>query len=152
MSKPIALHVALADCGSGVQAEDVWNFIESRGQGFETYQLDARRVSHAAIEYIVLLGAAGSVASLAALLWMAYDKYIASKKTPDDAAGIYLAIRKPDGSVVDFWIGKGYQDRDVFIGEFTRTISDFRSSAKADSDFEKTEQEVRLSGLWIRRK
>ncbi|NTW64433.1 MAG: hypothetical protein HGA46_10270 [Chlorobiaceae bacterium] len=58
-------------------------FIDNADGEFETFSLAPKKpgtIRAAAFDYAVILNAAGSVASIAALLWMAYDKFIAPKK------------------------------------------------------------------------
>lgn len=153
MTKPLAIQISLANLSGRVGPEDVYRFIESTGEDIETYKLDSRKVSAAAIDYVVLLCAAGSVASLASLLWMAYEKFIApTKSTPSDQAGIYVVLRRPDGSLVEFFIGKEYKDRELFIGDFTATVTALRDSGDSQVHYQEVIFEVKRSGLWIKRK
>ena len=158
MNHPIVLNLAVANAPSNTNVEEVFQFIEDSKQELETYGLippsDDPRVSRKAVfDYTIVLGAAGSIASLAALLWAAYDKFIAPKKTTEtDNAGVYIGIREPDGTAVDFWIGNSYRDKDVFIEDFTKTVSSIRKSDEAKEWFSQTEAEIKNSKIWIRRK
>lgn len=103
MANPVAIQIALANLSGRVSSEVIYNFIESASDNIETYELDSTKVSAAAIEYVVLLSVAGSIASLATLLWMVYDKFIApTKRSSSDEAGIYVVLRRPDGNLVEF--------------------------------------------------
>lgn len=153
MAKPLAIQLAFANLSGRVDPKSVYRFIESTGGDIETYELDSRKVSAAAIDYVLLLGAAGSVASLASLLWMAYEKFIApTKSTPADQAGIHVALHQSDGSLVEFFIGKEYKDRELFIGDFTSTVTALRESGDSEAHYQEVSVEVKRSGLWIRRK
>lgn len=155
MTDKITIGLGLANLPEGVDTEEIKRFIASGGHGCDTYTLapaPPETMRAAALELILILGAAGSVASIAALLWMAYDKFIALKKRRDeDDGGIYIAIRRPDGSIVDFWIGNTHRDREVFIEEFTTKVSAIQK--KDDSEFwAATVAEVEKSAIWVHQK
>lgn len=156
MSNPLALQIALANLGylnDKPDIEEIYNFIESEIVNIETYQLDSKKVSAAAIDYVILLGVVGSVASIASILWMTYEKFIAPKKANDkDNSGIYITMRKPDGSLIEFWIGNEYKNRDIFIKDFTHEVSNFKESGDSIQHFHETSIEVKNSGHWIQRK
>jgi Protein of unknown function (DUF2442) len=82
----------------------------------------------AALDLMLILGATASVASIASLLWTAYEKFIAPKKKEYDDSGIYISISRPDGEIIEFWIGKTHNDRDVFLREFSKIVSDIRAT------------------------
>lgn len=153
MANPVAIQIALANLSGRVSSEVIYNFIESASDNIETYELDSTKVSAAAIEYVVLLSVAGSIASLATLLWMVYDKFIApTKRSSSDEAGIYVVLRRPDGNLVEFFIGKDYKDRDIFIEDFKTTITELRNSSDYLPEYQKVILEIQRTGLWIKRK
>jgi hypothetical protein len=84
MTSPIPIKIALANLGGSVDVDEIYQYIESNSNDLETYELDSSKVTAAAIDYIAILNAAGSVASLASLLWMAYEKYILPKKQDNE--------------------------------------------------------------------
>lgn len=109
-------------------------------------------VSGTALDIILLLSVAGSVGSIAALLWMAYDKFIAPKKSSEeDDGGIYMTIRRPDGTVVEFWLGNTHRHRDSFVEEFTEKVMTI--CREDDPDFwAKAVAEVEQSDRWLRQR
>jgi hypothetical protein len=153
MSNQIVLKAALANLHSQMNPEEVYQFVESRAEDIEAYHPDPQKGGKAAVDWIMILNVAGSIASLAALLWMAYEKFIASRKANDeDTAGIYIVIEKPDGTLAEFWIGREYRDRDIFIKDFTTEISLLRENPEARELIERNVQELRGAGYWIRRR
>jgi hypothetical protein len=153
--KHIAIQIALANTHGSVSAEEVYRFIEAQDGDFTTYQ---RRppppgvMQAAAVDYALVLGVAGSVASIASLLWMAYDKFIAPKKKDKDTAGIVIILQRDDGSSSQFWIGNMQKSQDVFVKEFSKTFEAVRSSDRDGNSTERIVATLEQRELWIRRK
>jgi len=152
MESSLAIKIALANTGHDVNPNEVYNYIESNSKEIEAYQLDSTKVTAAAIDYILLLSAVGSAASIASLLWMAYDKFIAPKKKHNATAGLYIVIHLSDKERIEFWIGNTHIAKDEFIKEFTSKVTTFRNTKEARKEFEATKQQVSRSGNWIKRK
>lgn len=155
MANPVLIELSLANIPPArepLNPEEVYDFIESRVDGIETYQADPRKVDAAAIDYTVLY-VAGSISSIGTALWMAYDKFIAPrKKRETERGGIYVAIRRADGTVADFFIGETYRDRDIFIGDFEAAVSEVREAPELPKAQAQRTYELKRSGVWIRRK
>jgi len=156
MKSPIAIQMSLANVGGLTKPEEVYEFIERNTTDVKSYYLDASRAKGqvaAAIEYVLILGVVGSLASIASLLWMAYDKFIANKKkNPDDTAGLYIAIQHPDGTLYHFWLGNDYKDRDIFIEEFTEKIERLRNDERVAEYTHQKMLELEADDLIVRRK
>ena len=148
----IVIGVGFANLAQGVNLDALRESLVSEVGDFQTYSLAPASPGHvraAAFDLMLLLSATGSVASVAALLWMAYEKFIAPKKTdPRDNAGIYISIRRPDGSTVDFWIGNKQKNREAFIAEFSRAIAEMRASDDP-SFWREAAAEVQETETWI---
>ncbi|MHC4239299.1 MAG: hypothetical protein ACYSUC_06025 [Planctomycetota bacterium] len=154
MTNEISIGIGLANLPSDVDVATLRSFLEENRDGWEVYTLAPPKPGHmraAAFDIMLVLGAAGSVASLAALLWTAYDKFIAPKKSQDtDSAGIYIGIRNPDDSVTDFWLGNTHKRREIFVKEFELKVTSIRE--QDDQGFwEESVTEVRESETWIRK-
>ena len=156
MKSPIAIQISVANVGSLIKPEELYDFIERNTADVKSYYLDASRAKGhvlAAIEYVMILSAVGSVASIASLLWMAYDKFIAEKKrNPDDTAGLYIAIEHPDGTLYQFWLGNEYKDRELFIEEFTEKMESLRDDERVAEFTHQKIQELEALDLIVRRK
>lgn len=135
-----------------MDAQEIYNFIESQAEKIETYQLDSKKVSKAGIDYIIILNAVGSVASIASLLWTAYEKFIKPAKINDDTGGLYINIDSQKEGRTEFWLGNTDKDKEVFIQNFTTKISSFQKTESAAQLYEVTELEIKHSGSWIKRK
>ena len=157
MKHPVPLQMALANVNQRVDLDEIYGFIESHADNIQTFWLDPEKTRGglvaAAIEYIVLLSAVGSVASIAALLWMAYDKFIGQKKTSnEDDAGLYISVQHPDGTRYNFWLGKEYKDRDIFIEEFTEKVEELQEHPDTPAKTEELMASIVHDDLWTQRK
>ena len=153
MANDISMGIGLANLPSDVDSAALKRFLVEESDGYEVYRLAPAKpgsIRGAAFDIMLVFYAAGSVASIAALLWMAYDKFIAPKKSKEtDSAGIYISIRKPDGNVKDFWIGNNYKHREVFIKEFESKVTSIREQG-GQNFWAESVAEVRESEIWIR--
>ena len=153
--KPVAVQLAVANILDRVEPEEVYAFIETEGEGIVTYAAappPPGSIQNVACDFMLVLSAAGSVASLASLLWLAYEKFIAGKKTERPNAGIVLTIPRDDGPPVTFWIGHQHKDRDLFVRDFTARVDAIRESNEGGKSTEQVSVEVKFAGRWIRRK
>jgi len=149
--------MSLANVNQSLDPDELYSFIESHADNINTFWLDpektrGRHVS-AAIDYIALLNTVGSVASIAALLWFAYDKFIGKMKSSErDDAGLYISIQKPDGSRYDFWLGREYKDREIFIEEFTERVEEIQAHPDTPMNTERIMTSIVHPDLWTQRK
>lgn len=152
--KKVAIGVALANTSQAVDPEQVYSFIEAQSQDVETYELappPPGSIRAAALDYMLLLSIAGSAASIASILWMAYEKFIASKKN-NDSSGIVVVIRKDDGTNDQFWIGHTDKSREVFVQTFTKKVETIRRSKATGESTERVNEELSVNSMWTRRK
>jgi len=153
--REIAVGVALANVRQGADPEEILSFIESNGTHIEIYERTpppAGAILAAAIDWILVLTAVGSAASLAALFWTAYDRFIAPKKSDSDDAGIFLALMKDNGTIDQLWIGNTHKNREAFIEDFTHKIETIRHTDVAGESTEHVIEEIGMKSLWTRRK
>jgi len=156
--KKIAIGIALANTHGGVDVEEVISFIESHKADFEIYRHAPPRpgsIRAAALDYMLLLNITASAASIASILWLAYDKFIAPKKDRkdrNDSAGIVVIIRKDDGTNEQFWIGHTDKTKGIFIKTFSEKLETIRCSKLPGQSTEHVIEELNTESIWIRRK
>ncbi|MFA5386010.1 MAG: hypothetical protein WC364_15370 [Eubacteriales bacterium] len=153
--KNVAIGLALANTKGTISPEEVLTFIENQASDIETYEMSPPSpgmARAAAIDFMLLLNTAGSAASIASILWLAYDKFIAPKKDKKDNAGIVVIIRKDDHTNEQFWIGNTDKSKDVFIETFTEKIETIRHSKLSGESTERINKELSVKTIWTRRK
>src|SRR6266850_4763147 len=154
MANPIVISVGL-NLPNVVDVRALKRSLIVEGSEIRTYSRasTSAAVPHAgAVDLTLILGAVGSVASIAALFWTAYEKFIAPKKTSQqDDAGIYIMITRPDGTIEKFWIGNTERDREVFVSKFSKTITEIRE-VDDPSFWRASAAEIEETGFWIRQK
>lgn len=70
-------------------------------------------LSGAAVDVWVVLGAIGSIASVASILWTAYDKFVAKPGDSNANRGIYVAFTDQRGFTRTIWIGVEENSKDA---------------------------------------
>jgi hypothetical protein len=156
MAHSTVLGISIVNYTPNVDPDEIMHFIDSADGYFETYSLAPSRpgtIRGAAFDFVIVLSVVASIASIVALLWMAYEKFLAPKKSSQsDNAGLHIIIQKPDGSVVDFGIGSEYNDKDIFIQDFTASVRQIHESEDDLGFYARSEAEIKCTDMWIRRK
>ena len=149
MTAPLVIKMAVADTGFGTKSDEfneIIDFISSNIQDGEMYKLEPKAlgIHAAAFDIMLILGITANIASIASLLWMAYDKYIAQKSKQ---GGLYLSMGKGDNKI-DLYIGKEYKEKDIFIEVFTKSASQIKDSKNSKEDFDETIMMLKSSDDW----
>jgi hypothetical protein len=150
----LILHIALANTyNCDFQPDEIYNYLENDQNIIHGYQFAPKGTAASAIDYLAVLYVVGSTASVASLLWNAYDKYIGSKKRDKkDSAGLFISLDVSAGTRFSFWIGKDYVDKKIFIQIFSKKLAEFQKTKRAQDIYEKTIEEIKSSDDWVRRK
>lgn len=146
----IPVGLTLADCGDEVNAEEVYRFIAAHVERASAYRSRTSGVGGAALDFYLILDAFASVASIANVLWMAYDRFILPKKPHlHDTAGIYVvAVLGPEGKVIDLWLGKNVLTRERFAEQFEVAVAE-ANDQELRAVHEQTIRKLRQSDLWV---
>ena len=148
--KQLALEIVVANATYGLEVSEVYDAVEKELPEAKIYRLDSSKVNLAAIEFIALFGAVGSVVSIAEVLWRIYDTKIRPKKKgQEDTCGLYIAIDPEIG--LHWWIGKDFLDENEFIKDFTMKVEKYMRTDRLDETYERIKFEV-CGDIWIRRK
>jgi hypothetical protein len=150
----VSIGIALANTRRSVDAEQVYSFIESQEGDFETFKLvpPPGGIFGAGLDYMLLLNIAGSAASIASILWMAYEKFIAPNKNKDDSSGIVIIIKKDNGTSHQFWIGHNDKSKEIFIQTFSNKVDHIKHSELPGESTSQTNYTLQTESIWIRRK
>jgi uncharacterized protein DUF2442 len=151
----IVFGLGFANLPNGVDVHALESSLIVEGNEIRIYGLNRSFpgvIRAAAFDLTLVLSAAGSVASLAALLWMAYERFIAPKKSKEqDDGGIYIVISRPDGTIENFWIGNTEKEREVFISKFSKTVTDVRTGDDP-SFWRSAVAEIEETEFWVRQR
>ncbi len=136
MPTSIVFNFAVANANA-VDPCDVLKFIQGETSDVSVYRRLPRMDGQPradAFHWTVVLGSVGSVASIASLLWQAYDNFIAPRKTNEKSAGIIVQVTPSPGHPIQFWIGGTHNDREAFIAEFKDQVTPIQSLS-SDSEY-----------------
>ena len=158
MSTPLAIKITITDTGYTIGSDvynAVYDFIKNN-QDVDLYKLEPKlsenvsgvpRVIGAGYDAIIILSITANIATIASLLWMAYDKYIAQKSKH---CGLYLSMGKGNNKI-DLYIGKEYKEKDIFIKAFIKSVSQTKDSKDGKEDFDETILMLKSSDDWVKR-
>lgn len=147
--KEIAIGMGLACRGNQVDAKQVYNFVASRVTDATAYEFKPRGIAAAAIGLYLVLGAVASVTSIANVLWMAYDRFIAPKSPHmRDSACLHIIVERGD-AIINLTLGEDVSTKQAFIEQFEAIVAEVR---KPDSRLRHKAKirELEESDSWVR--
>lgn len=147
----IAIGISFPNCGSNILIEAASQFIVEHYAACDGFVPKPQPGIGGAVNLWLILAVAGSVASLANIVWTAYDKFIAGERSglPDEA-GILLSIRTPEGSTT-LWLGKDVREELEFIRQLQAMLIEVRASTHRRIQ-EEIVEEIEYSGRYERMK
>lgn len=111
-----------------VDVESVLDFLETHHAETATFRkvVPTGQPRADAFQFLAVLGAIGSVASIASLLWDAYEKLIVPKKDGGkENAGLMISVAPSEHRIGKlFWIGGTYKTRGDFVKEFETVLAE----------------------------
>jgi len=86
----------------------------------------------AALDWQGILSTGANLLAFASALWAAYERYVKPKLDRSDETTkpfLFISLRRPDGTFVQFALGKEYKDKDkeIFVEQFTRQVTELRT-------------------------
>jgi hypothetical protein len=149
MNAKIPIGMSLVNSGLTDERE-VYDFIARNIQGAEAYFRAPRLggVAAAGLEfYLIVSTLAANVATIASAIWMAYDRFFAHKKSHEEDTGIYVAITRPDGTVIDIWLERDTVDKQDFETRLQLIIEEAHDPQMRPAH-EQTIRQLKSSGKW----
>lgn len=153
MDNELVLRINVSPMLENCKPEDVYRFLENNIPAAEGYEMTPAKpggLRAAAFDFMLLLQVTSSFASIASLIWVAYDKFVASKKkTQKDSQDMYIDIPLENGETEYFSIGDEYKEEEVFVKDFASKVTQIIQEGNVSKT---TISEIKHSGLWVRRK
>lgn len=145
----IPIGITLADGGGEVDAQQVYRFVAGELTGATTYERKPQGIAGAAVDLYLVLGAVASVTSIANVLWMAYDRFIAPKKTRvRNAACLRIIVQNGDGTV-NLTLGNGVSTKQALIEQLETIVAEAKKPELRLGHAAKI-QELEESDLWLK--
>jgi hypothetical protein len=109
------------------------------------------RIMGAAFDWVAVLGTTADLIAVAGALWAVYEKIIKNRKKPGapKAPEFLIQVKTQHETFVQLII-KTDTTKEIFVDEFTQTVSALRSSANGESEqsiietYEKSESHRRV--------
>jgi len=147
--KEIAIGISVADCGNQVDAQQVYDLIASGATGATVYEFKPTGIAGAAVDLYLVVSAVGSVASIANVLWMAYDRFIAPKKPRmRDSACLQIIVQRGDGTI-NLTLGENVSTKQAFIEQLKGIVADAEKPELRLNHAAKI-RELEESDLWVK--
>ena len=144
----IPIGITLADGGDEVDAHELYRFVTGEVTGATVYEFKPTGIAAAAIDLYIVLGAVASVASIANVLWMAYDRFIASKRPKVGSACIHIIVQSGDG-IVSVTLGEDVLTRQALIEQLEAIVAEARKPELRPGHVAKV-RELEESESWVR--
>ncbi len=148
MEQQVVISGALANVSGAVTTDELLKFMADRNAEIEFYKLCG--ATAAAFDWRGIFRDVGAAASIAALLWLGYEKLVEPKKIdPKSNAGVYVVLGDGEEESLRFWLGKDYKDKQIFIREFTREAKRLTGTVDGRQKIKATIEETKESNCWI---
>jgi hypothetical protein len=107
----------------------------------------------AAFDWRAIVGTGADLLAFGELLWAAYERFVKPRLERRSIKGfeprLIIVIGRSNDRYVEFSLGTDFQDKDVFVEHFERTVSELRDLPEGDREGERI-AEVTRSESWVR--
>ena len=121
--KEIAIGMTVAGRGNKVDVQEFYDFITNEARGATTYAFNPIGITGAAVDFYIVVGAVASVASIANVLWTAYDRFIAPKKPTRDSVSVHIMIPRGAGTI-NLTLGENVSTEQEFVDQLEGIVAD----------------------------
>jgi hypothetical protein len=150
MTKAIEFFGALANIEHGPEKNTVLQVLSQEVDDFHLFkQVFEPGVIYASINWKGVLGRSAEVAAIASLLWQIYIDKVEPKLNQVEHAkpALVISMKDDQGNVENIHIDGSFEDKEVFINEFTEKVERLRYSSHED---ETVLERIERSEKWIR--
>jgi len=125
---------ALANCGRDAPTDEFLELLVHDMSDLAVFRFRPKPRpgigAKAALDWQAILGTAADLLAFAGLLWAAYERFVKPRLERNDAGPkpfLFINLRRPDGTFVQFSLGHEYKDKEVFLEHFTRKVTELRA-------------------------
>lgn len=148
VSQQLLISGALANVGGKISTDDFLRFLAEQLPEAELFKITG--VSAAAFDWRGIFRDVAAVASIGSVLWLGYTELIAPTKSDTKSdAGIYIVIGDPSDKNSQFWIGKDYKDKDIFLKNFKKRVKKVTEEEDAQGRIRREIIETEESTHWL---
>lgn len=151
MGKTLEFFGALGNIEHGAERNTVLSTLANEIDGFHLFkQLYEPGVVYASVNWRGVLTHTASAAGIASLLWSIYidriEPLLSEARSPKPM--LIIQIKDSEGKSESLVMDGSYEDREVFISEFTEKVERLR--AAGDDEGETMIERMERSGRWIK--
>jgi hypothetical protein len=147
---------ALANCGRDAPTDEFLELLVHETPDLAAFRFRPRPRPgievKAALDWQAILGTAADLVGFAGILWAAYERYVKPRLERSDGFAkpfLFVSLRRPDGAFVQFALGNEYKDKEIFIEQFTRQVTELRAETGIEEDSPLL-SEMSASEDWVR--
>lgn len=140
MTSELIVGGALANCGRDTSTDEFLQLLAREVPDLAIFRLRPRP-SHldvrAALDWQAILTTGASLLTFADVLWKVYERFVKPKLDRSDGKSkpfLFINVRRPDGAFVQFAIGNEFKDKDIFVEQFTRKLTELRTVAGSEEE------------------
>jgi hypothetical protein len=145
----------LANCGRDAPQREFMESVATEVPGVAVFQQQPRPGGNleikAAVDWQAVLGTAADLLAFAGLIWAAYERYVKPRREKHRGGQkplLFLQVSSLDGSFVQFSLGSEVTDKQVFIEQFVREVTELR--AQESPDGEQVLTAISKNESWVR--
>ncbi|MGH8487807.1 MAG: hypothetical protein ACREXS_02755 [Gammaproteobacteria bacterium] len=139
MTTELIVGGALANCGRDAPTDEFLQQLVRETPDLAIFRFRPRPRPgwgvKAALDWQAILGTGADLLAFAGVLWAAYERYVKPKLHRSDGTTkpfLFINLRRPDGTSVQFTLGNEYKDKEIFVEQFTRQVTELRAVSDAE--------------------
>lgn len=155
MPSELLVTAALANCGRDAPKREFMESVATEVPGVAVFRQQPRPGGNleikAAVDWQAVLGTAADLLAFAGLIWAAYERYVKPRREKHQGGQkpfLFLQVRGHDGSFVQFSLGNEVEDKNEFIEQFVRQVTELR--AQESPNGEQVLTAISKSESWVR--
>ncbi len=138
MTSELIVGGALANCGQDAATDEFLQLLVREIPDLAIFRFHPRRRPgvdiRAALDWQAILSTGANLLTVASVLWAAYERFVKPKLDRSDGTTkpfLFISLRRPDGTFVQFGLGNEYKNNEVFVEQFTRQVTELRAVSGA---------------------
>lgn len=147
---------ALANCGRDAPTDEFLQMLVRETTDLAAFRFQPKPRPgigiKAALDWQAILGTGADILAFAGVLWAAYERYVKPKigqiKGPHKPF-LVINLRRQDGTFVQFSLGNEHKNKEIFIEQFSRQVTELRIVSDAEDQSTLISQ-ISESEDWVR--
>lgn len=156
MTSELIVGGALANCGRDAPTDEFLQMLVRETTDLAAFRFRPRPRPgigiKAALDWQAILGTGADLLAFAGVLWAAYERYVKPKLEQSEGPQkpfLFINLRRQDGSFVQFSLGNEHKNKEIFIEQFSRQVTELRAVSGTEDQSTLISQ-ISKSEDWVR--